>query len=159
MSHQVKSIPYTILDVQALKGIAKTLYFEAKKASDTAHAPYSSFSVGAALLLENNQIVRGSNQENAAYPSGICAERVALFYAGAEFPQHSVMSLMVYVSGKNMPPSPCGGCLQVMAESEDRHKQPIRVYMANDSQVIAVNSVDALLPFRFGRQDLQPDNS
>lgn len=126
----------------------------AQASASSAYAPYSKFPVGAAVLLNDKTIVTGSNQENAAYPSGLCAERVALFYATAQYPNQLVDVVLVYVPGSKKPASPCGSCLQAMAEIEDRYKQPIRVFMTNDEWVIAVESVNALLPFRFGKEDL-----
>lgn len=154
MTSNQKTITYTHLRVSEMEGSEKNLYKQAVDAANDAYAPYSNFPVGAAVLLSDQTIVTGSNQENAAYPSGLCAERVALFYAGAKFSNKLVHTVLVYVPGKGQPASPCGSCLQVMAETEDRTKQPVRVLMSNDEWVIAVDSVDALLPFRFGKTDL-----
>ncbi len=152
-SHNI-NIQYTELEVDELSGELLKLYQSAKKASQTAYAPYSKFHVGSALLMDDKTVITGSNQENAAYPSGLCAERVALFFAGAHAPQSKVLVLMVYVPGVNRPAAPCGSCLQVMAETEDRQSNPFKVILANDERVFMMNDVQALLPFRFGKRNL-----
>ena len=152
-SHNI-NIQYTELEVDELSGELLKLYQSAKKASQTAYAPYSKFHVGSALLMDDETVITGSNQENAAYPSGLCAERVALFFAGAHAPQSKVLVLMVYVPGVNRPAAPCGSCLQVMAETEDRQSNPFKVILANDERVFMMNDVQALLPFRFGKRNL-----
>lgn len=152
-SHNI-NIQYTELEVDELSGELLKLYQSAKKASQTAYAPYSKFHVGSALLMDDETVITGSNQENAAYPSGLCAERVALFFAGAHAPQSKVLVLMVYVPGVNRPAAPCGSCLQVMAETEDRQSIPFKVILANDERVFMMNDVQALLPFRFGKRNL-----
>ena len=106
--------------------------------------------------MYDGSFVLGNNQENAAFPSGICAERVALFYAGANFPNKKVITLCIVAKGDLMPASqllsPCGGCRQVMLESENRQKQPIRVLLVNqDGRTMILDSVIQLLPFGFGR--------
>ena len=132
----------------------KELIANAKAAFTTAYAPYSGFLVGASILLDNGEIVNGSNQENVAYPSGLCAERVAMFYAGAKFPDGKIKAIAVSVISKNFKVtdviSPCGACRQVMAEYEDKQAQPIKVILhsPNDDVLIA-NTVQDLLPFMF----------
>ena len=122
---------------------------------DSAYAPYSKFKVGASLRLSNDQIINGSNQENVAYPSGLCAERVALFYAGANYPDSEVETLCVVAKGDLLPHeqllSPCGGCRQVMMETESRQEKDIRVILVsqNDNAVI-FRSSKSLLPLAFG---------
>jgi cytidine deaminase len=129
---------------------------QAYAAMENAYAPYSEFKVGACALMDDGSFVLGNNQENAAFPSGICAERVALFYAGANFPNKKVITLCIVAKGDLMPASqllsPCGGCRQVMLESENRQKQPIRVLLVNqDGRTMILDSVIQLLPFGFGR--------
>lgn len=148
------NIRYVEMEVDELSGDLLTLYQSAKQASLTAYAPYSKFHVGAALLMEDKSVITGSNQENAAYPSGLCAERVALFSAGAHAPQSSVLVLMVYVPGNGHPAAPCGSCLQVMAETEDRQNTSFKVLLANDNSVLMMDDVQSLLPFSFGKRDL-----
>ncbi|MBS1647090.1 MAG: cytidine deaminase [Bacteroidetes bacterium] len=125
---------------------------EAKKAMKNAYAPYSSFSVGAALLLENGAIVSGNNQENAAYPSGMCAERVAIYYAGAQYPLVPIKTICIVCDTHNQHPiSPCGACRQAIAEYEQRSKTKIKILMASAfDKVYSANSIEVLLPFMFG---------
>lgn len=124
-------------------------------AMSNAYAPYSKFSVGAAVKLSNGEVVKGNNQENIAYPSGLCAERVALFYAGANFPNESIDTLCIVAKGDLVPVetilSPCGGCRQVMVESESRQGKPYRIILVsqNGSAVVFNSAVD-LLPLAFG---------
>lgn len=132
----------------------------ARKAVTTAYAPYSKFRVGAAVLLANGKIICGSNQENAAYPSGLCAERVAIFAAASSFPKIEIKAIAVSVdSGKNNsynePVAPCGACRQVMAEFELLSKKNIRILMSGKKgKVFLMNSVKELLPLMFGPESL-----
>ena len=131
------------------------LVYKAYEAMENAYAPYSEFKVGACALMDDGSFILGNNQENAAFPSGICAERVALFYAGANFPNKKVLTLCIVAKGELMPASqllsPCGGCRQVMLESENRKKQPMRVILVNqDGRTMVLDSVIQLLPFGFG---------
>ena len=121
----------------------------------TAYAPHSKFHVGAAVLLSNGEIFTGSNQENIAYPSGLCAERVALFYVGANYPNEKVEAVCVVAKGDLLPLdkilSPCGGCRQVMLETEARQKRPYKVILVSQNGVTLVfNSAEDLLPLAFG---------
>ena len=123
------------------------------QATDTAYAPYSDFHVGAAVKLENGTIVTGSNQENVAYPSGLCAERVALFTASAQHPGKTIKSIAIVArnpQGQLVEASPCGACRQVMAEVQTRQKSPLQVitYIGND-RIRIIDRVDDLLPFLF----------
>ena len=125
------------------------------KVRKSAYAPYSKFTVGASILLSNGEILTGSNQENIAYPSGLCAERVALFYAGANFSDQYVDTLCIVAKGNLVPVetilSPCGGCRQVMAETEKRQKRPYRVILVCQNDVTLVfDSATDLLPLAFG---------
>tara|TARA_B100001758_G_C18394574_1_gene605079 strand:- start:692 stop:1180 length:489 start_codon:yes stop_codon:yes gene_type:complete len=130
------------------------LIVNAKKAFESAYAPYSGFMVGASILLENGEIINGSNQENVAYPSGLCAERVAMFYVGARFPDVKINTIAVSVYSKdfeiNDVISPCGACRQVMAEYEEKQQKPIRVILHSpNEEVLIANRVQDLLPFMF----------
>lgn len=143
------------LDIQDVE-----LITNAKKSLSTAYAPYSGFSVGASVLLENGKMVNGSNQENVAFPSGLCAERVAIFYAGAKFPDVRIKSIAVSVFSKSFDVneiiSPCGACRQVMAEYEDRQQNSIKVLLHSpNDQVLIVNKVQDLLPFMFKNPHLK----
>ncbi len=130
------------------------LFNKAQQARDNAYAPYSHFKVGAAIELDNGEIIQGSNQENAAYPSGLCAERVAVFYAGASFPKASIVSLVITVkaSGKiiTSPVAPCGACRQSLVEYEVKQKAPIAVYfMGEKGKIFKSSSIKDLLPLVF----------
>ena len=132
----------------------KELIANAKAAFTTAYAPYSGFLVGASILLDNGEIVNGSNQENVAYPSGLCAERVAMFYAGAKFPNIKIKAIAVSVISKTFKVtdviSPCGACRQVMAEYEDKQLEAIKVILHSPTnEVLIANKVEDLLPFMF----------
>ena len=123
---------------------------------ESAYSPYSLFNVGATLLLSNGEFVSGSNQENMAYPSGICAERVALFFAGSNFSNESIETIVIVSKGKMLEMdqiiSPCGSCRQVLLESEFRQSKPIRVILTSqDGRVVVFSSVVDLLPFTFGK--------
>lgn len=125
----------------------------ATQAMRQAYAPYSRFHVGAAVLLENGETVCGNNQENAAYPSGLCAERVALFYASAKYPGVAVRAIAIN-SGANgeenaQPVYPCGSCRQALLEYEMRSGNPIRIIMGSARKTHVVNSVSDLLPLHF----------
>lgn len=126
-------------------------------AQKTSYSPYSKFRVGAALLLENGEIIQGSNQENGAYPSSLCAERVALFYAGAKYPNIPVRSIAISASFNDQltsdPIPPCGGCRQVMLETRSIGKKPIKVIMVGRQRIYEVEDVTFLLPFNFSSVD------
>lgn len=131
----------------------KSLAEKAHEALRTSYSPYSEFAVGAAVLLENNEIILGSNQENGAYPSGLCAERVALFYAGSHYPGVPVKAMAVTASYKGNPieepVSPCGACRQVMIETQNQGKKPYSIAMVGKKRVIVVDNAKFLLPFSF----------
>lgn len=137
---------------EGLKSVEQDLLMAAHRACADAYAPYSNFRVGSAVLLESGQIVVGSNQENMAYPSGLCAERVAFFTAGAQFPGDIIVAAAV-VTDVAMPLdhfSPCGGCRQVMMESEFRQNKPIRFLMqAGKGDILVSPDVVRLLPLAF----------
>ncbi len=123
------------------------------EATGTAYAPYSHFHVGAALRLATGEIVRGSNQENLAYPSGLCAERTALFGASAAHPGAVFESLAIAgrdSEGRLTQASPCGACRQVMAEYESRQQQKMRILTYQSEDKISIfEGVESLLPFIF----------
>lgn len=136
----------------------RILVDNAKEATSTAYAPYSNFHVGAALLLENGEIIRANNQENSAYPSGLCAERVTMFYANAQYPNvaPTAMAIAAHTKGNFVgePISPCGSCRQVLLESEERYGRPIEIILYGTNSVYKINSVRSLLPFAFGKDSL-----
>jgi cytidine deaminase len=125
----------------------------ARRAAADAYAPYSGFRVGAALLLDNGELVRGNNQENAAYPDGLCAERVAMFSAHANFPEAAIVMLAVAAmkDGEFLkePVYPCGSCRQSLLESENRFGKPIRILMFGQNRIHIAGSVRDLLPLSF----------
>jgi cytidine deaminase len=142
------------LDMEMLK-----LLISARQATENAYAPYSNFCVGAAILLENGVTVKGSNQENAAYPSGLCAERTAIFAAGANYPTQKILMVAVTAKRKNesffLSANPCGACRQVLSEYENKQNQPIKVIMeAGNGKVYTCDSVNMLLPLKFSGENL-----
>lgn len=137
----------------------KILVERAKSASINAYAPYSNFLVGAALLLENGEIITGNNQENAAYPSGTCAERTAVFYANANHPNVAVTTIAVAAQNANGflkdPIAPCGSCRQVLLETENRFGKPIRILLYGETEIAQLETVRDLLPLCFGVEALK----
>ncbi len=131
----------------------KDLVIEAKKAVQNSYSPYSEFSVGVALLLENGKIITGSNQENAAYPSGMCAERVAMYYANSQYPDVPVKAMAISAFYKNEyidnPIPPCGGCRQVLLESELRFQKPIKLLLVGKTKILISENIKTLLPLNF----------
>jgi cytidine deaminase len=127
---------------------------KAQQARENAYAPYSHFKVGAALRLSSDEIVVGNNQENAAYPSGLCAERVAIFQAGALFPNEEIKAMAITAKSPHQilsePIGSCGACRQSMVEYEQKQKAPIAVYfMGETGKIVKTNSVMDLLPLGF----------
>jgi len=143
---------------EELPEYAQKLIHLAREAAKRAYAPYSGYLVGASVLLENGEFITGNNQENAAYPSGLCAERTALFYASSKFPKIAVRALAVSaLSGEMLPgefAKPCGSCRQVIAEYEDLSGSPIEIILDGSSAITVVNGIDTLLPFRFKKEYL-----
>src|ERR1700724_638105 len=156
------NIPVQIFpDLKSLEAADALLLKAAYEATSDAYAPYSAFRVGVALRLINGKILTGSNQENASFPAGICAERVALSAASATFPGIAVSSLaLTYVSesgNSNRPISPCGICRQTLSEYEQRFGQSIRLILGGISgEIYIINRATDLLPFAFNSQELKP---
>ena len=124
-----------------------------------AYAPYSKFKVGVAILLDNGQIVLGSNQENAAYPSGLCAERVAIFYAGSMYPDAKIVQMAITAASDTnktaLPIPPCGACRQSIAEYEIKQDSPIEIYFMGESgDIYKSSSLKNLLPLMFDKNFL-----
>ena len=137
----------------------KELMQAAFEARDNAYAPYSKFNVGAAMLLDNNEVITGSNQENASYPSGLCAERTAIYYAGAKYPKAVIKTIAISATSQNhevtSPIPPCGACRQAIAEYESKQNEPIEIYFMGESGKVAKsNSLKELLPLAFDRSVL-----
>ncbi|MCD6179755.1 MAG: cytidine deaminase [Bacteroidales bacterium] len=138
----------------------RELLNKAQIACKSAYAPYSQFRVGAAVLLENGKIVTGNNQENAAYPSGLCAERVAMYYASANYPNTPMLAIAIAVDSDQIkftaPLAPCGSCRQVMAEYEHLYKLKMRVILSEPGgKVQIINGISDLLPLTFNAKELK----
>ena len=161
MSKHSITLEYSVYESTAsLPAFLQSLMQEAETARESAYAPYSNFKVGAAVLLENGQIFKGNNQENAAYPSGLCAERVAIFYAAAQFPDVPIKAVAVtastHLDPTALPASPCGNCRQAMAEYEQKQKTPIPVvFMGSSGKIVHCKQVLDLLPFAFSADFLK----
>ena len=157
---EIKSIIYELDSIEELSEEDRELLEHAREAANLAYAPYSNFYVGAALLLKNDKILRGNNQENVAYPSGLCAERVAIFAAGAQYPDVPIKAIAITAKSKsfkvNEPVSPCGACRQVMAEYENRYGSDIRLILQGETgKIHIVDSVETLLPMMFNTEKLK----
>lgn len=152
-TEELRIIVYTYKNISELAKNSQELVEAAKKASEKAWAPYSQFRVGAALELENGKIITGNNQENIAFPSGLCAERVALFYAGSQYPEVAVKRIAVaaFSDGKFVSQAvfPCGSCRQVLLEHESRVKKQVEVIMYGEEEIKVVKSISDLLPLPF----------
>ncbi len=139
--------------IDELQGNDKSLALQAIEATKSSYSPYSEFAVGAALLLDNDDVVLSSNQENGAYPSGMCAERVAIFYAGSKFPDIPIKAIAIAANYKGaipqQPLAPCGACRQVMIESQMRGGKPFKVIMVGERKIVIVEDATFLLPFTF----------
>jgi cytidine deaminase len=147
-------------DINELNETDRLLLAEAKKAVETSYAPYSNFHVGCALQLNNGVIVKGSNQENIAYPSGLCAERVAIFSAGANYPNEAVKTMAITVKADKFkvtePIMSCGACLQSMSEYEIKFKQPMRVILQGETgDIYIAEGLKNFMPFMFWTDDLK----
>ena len=127
-------------------------------ATRRSYSPYSKFSVGAAVRLQSGTIVTGSNQENAAYPSGLCAERTTLFYANSRYPEEAVETLAIAAKNEQgfleSPIPPCGACRQVMLETEERFKRPMRILLYSLHDIYEIRGTKDLLPLSFGNEFL-----
>jgi len=138
----------------------KELLERAIEVTANAYSPYSNFNVGASIRLSNGEIICGSNQENAAYPSGLCAERVAMFYASSRFPNIPFETMAIAANSKyinvDKPITPCGSCRQVMIEYEFLSKKNIRLILyGNEGKVFIINSFKDLVPFPFVPENLK----
>ncbi|MCR4772737.1 MAG: cytidine deaminase [Prevotella sp.] len=146
-------IDYQVCQLDELSAADMELVNKAIAATNNSYANYSNFHVGAAVRLSDGKIVIGANQENAAFPSGLCAERTALFAAQANFPDLSVCTLAIAAKNANgllkHPITPCGACRQVILEIEDRYKRDIRILLYGTEGVYCFDSVKDLLPFSF----------
>lgn len=149
-----------IYTYEELDAADRELIDAAREATHRSYAPYSHFSVGAAARLADNTVVCGSNQENAAYPSGLCAERTTLFYANSRYPDQAVTTLAIAARNErgeflDDPIPPCGACRQVMLETEVRYRQPMRILLYGRKGIYEVEKVGDLLPLSFDASAMQ----
>ncbi|CCZ48595.1 MAG TPA: cytidine deaminase [Mediterranea massiliensis] len=149
-----------IYTYEELDAADRELIDAAREATHRSYAPYSHFSVGAAARLADNTVVCGSNQENAAYPSGLCAERTTLFYANSRYPDQAVTTLAIAARNEqgeflDDPIPPCGACRQVMLETEVRYRQPMRILLYGRKGIYEVKKVGDLLPLSFDASAMQ----
>lgn len=153
MEYKKLIIDFELCQLDELSNTEQILVQKAIEATDTAYAKYSHFYVGAAALLGNGEIVIGSNQENAAFPSSLCAERTAIFAAQANYPEQPIDMIAIAAKNDNgllkNPITPCGACRQVMLEIEDRYQRPVKVLLYGENGVYRIASVKDLLPFSF----------
>ncbi len=153
----MKQIDFTVtaqaFTFEELTPEQQTLVQRAKENTVRSYSPYSHFSVGAAVLLADGTIVNGANQENAAYPSGLCAERTAIFYANAQYPTTSVKAIAIACAAEGvfteMPGAPCGGCRQVLVETEHRFGQDMQIILYGEKATYIFPSAKSLMPFTF----------
>lgn len=151
---------YEVDDISSLPADEQELMNQAREATHNAYAPYSAFYVGAAILLVNGKIVKGNNQENGAYPSGLCAERVAAFAASANYPGVAMQKIAVIARSNRFevkdPVSPCGACRQVLLEYESLQQKPLKMLLGKENgKILVVEKIEDLLPLSFSGRDLQ----
>jgi len=155
-------IQINILQYEELSREYQYLVRQAQDALAGSYSPYSGFKVGAAVLLENGKTFTASNQENAAYPSGLCAERVAVFYANAQCPDVPVTAIAIAAyTGSDyleLPITPCGACRQVLLETEMRSAQPMDVILYGKKEIVLFRGAEKLLPLRFDKDSLSLSN-
>lgn len=154
MTDKTLTIAYRSLHPDELAETDRQLIDAAISATETSYAPYSHFCVGAAVRLESGVVVVGSNQENVAFPSGTCAERCAMFYAGSRHPHEAPETIAIAARGTDgrltpRPISPCGACRQVLLQAETRFGRRLRVLLYGSQEVIEISGVSDLLPFEF----------
>ena len=143
-----------VTQMDELTETERSLIELALEATERSYAPYSNFHVGAAILLKNGKSFIGCNQENAAFPAGICAERAAIFAAGAQYPDQPIVMLAITARGKDgelidEPASPCGTCRQVIIETETRFQQPVRILLYGRKRVYIMDGIKELMPLSF----------
>ncbi len=159
MKKRQLEISYHSCKFEELTPEEKQLVEEARQATFRSYSPYSHFSVGASVLLANGVILSGSNQENAAYPSGLCAERTVLFYANSQYPNQPITMMAIAARSEKgfteIPITPCGACRQVLAETERRFEHPIRILLYGETETIIIDGVKDLLPFLFDEDILK----
>ena len=154
MKELTLTIPIRVFSYEELDEADRHLIDTAREATRRSYAPYSRFAVGAALRLIDGTLVSGSNQENAASPSGLCAERTTLFYANSRYPDQAVDTLAIAARNErgeflSDPISPCGACRQVMVETEKRYNHPMRILLYGTGGIYEIRGVGGLLPLSF----------
>lgn len=160
MKEIIVTSKYTQFDsIEELSPNIQSLMFEAIEIRKKAYAPYSNFRVGTAILLDNDKIILGSNQENAAYPSGLCAERVAIYHAGSVHPDAKILQMAISAASDTNPTlepiPPCGACRQSIAEYEFKQDYPIEIYfMGEKGKIFKSDSLKNLLPLAFDKKFL-----
>ncbi|MGL5317840.1 MAG: cytidine deaminase [Bacteroidales bacterium] len=158
MKNLVISANIKVYDFSELGEVEKKLVSLAQEATKRSYAPYSNFQVGAAVLLANGEIITGTNQENAAYPSGLCAERTTLFYANSQYPEVAceILAIAAFTNGDFVSEvlAPCGSCSPVILESEQRGGKPMRILLSSRDTVYEVDSIKDLLPLCFEKSSL-----
>ncbi len=148
--------------IDELNAQDRDLLKSAQQAVDLSYSPYSNFKVGSAVLLDNGVVVKGNNQENIAYPSGLCAERVAMFAASSQYPDIPIKSIAITAKSKNFkidtPITPCGACRQVMTEYETHYKNKIRVIMMGETgKIYIIDGIENILPLTFQAKGLKKE--
>ncbi len=159
-THLFKFSISVINSINEFDKVEQKLILASQQASKQAYAPYSQFFVGAAILLEDGYIVAGNNQENAAYPSSMCAERVAIFGASANYPNVKIKTIAINAHANNFvlhkPITPCGGCRQVINEYENKQKDKIKIILSSDgNEYWIIDSIKDLLPLSFDAKSLE----
>jgi len=153
MRKETYTFEVEILEWSELGSEVQNIISKAKSNTERAYSPYSKFSVGAAALLENGKIIDGNNQENMAYPSGLCAERIAIFSAGSLFPNEPIKILAIAAqtggSFTDEPVTPCGGCRQVLSEQEMRQKKEMDIYLYGKKKIYHIKGANKLMPLSF----------
>ena len=159
MKEKEKQSVFRVYGRNELSAEDRQLVEAAMEATKGSYAPYSKFRVGAAARLANGVVFTGANQENAAYPSGLCAERTTLFAANAQYPDQPVLALAIAARKGNRflqaPISPCGACRQVISGVEDRCNHPVRILLYGTEGVYECSGIEALLPLRFVDADMR----
>ncbi len=159
MHEEIIQTKYVVCNYEELDAGMRELVDAAKRMTGNTYSPYSHFAVGAAIRMANGEIFTGTNQENAAYPSGLCAERTAAFYASAQRPDvpMTAIALATYAGGEFLDESaaPCAGCRQVLLEYEHKFHQPIKVILYGKKTTYVFDSVESLVPFSFTNDDLR----
>ncbi len=158
---EIKTNIFKFESIDDLNKDEQQLVLKAREITQNSYSPYSNFKVGVALLLKNGTIITGTNQENAAYPSGLCAERTAIFYANSQYPEQAIVKMVITAKKNNKlvtnPISPCGSCRQVMLETENRFHTPIKIFLDSQNQILMVENANTLVPLSFTSKDLNSE--